>query len=68
MIQYKDHVIAPTVTHFPAAGGVPHIAYSILKDGVLVRNGIVYGPFNTLNEAFLAAEAAARGWIDQHGK
>ena len=67
MSQYRGHDITPTITHFPTAGKVPHVTYCILKDGTLVRDGIVYGPFNNLADAFLAAEAAARGWIDLKG-
>ena len=67
MPQYKSHEITPTITHFPTAGKVPHVAYSIVKGGTLVRDGIVYGPFNNLEDAFLAAEVAARGWIDLQG-
>jgi hypothetical protein len=65
MYEYRGYVITPAVPYFRGLAEVPCVTYSVLKGKTLVRNAIVHGPFNKLEDAFSAAEVDACGWIDR---
>ena len=64
MSEYNGYVLTPAVPYFTGAEAVC-VTYSVRKGKTLVRNGIVHGPFNKLEDAFSAAEVDACGWIDR---
>ena len=70
MSEYKGYRIATTVPNFWATTAIAN--YSIDRPNArgwrLTHEGRVHGMYRTLDDAHSAAEAAARGWIDRHGK
>ena len=65
MSEYNGYIITPAIPNFTGVAEVVCVTYSVRKGQTLVRNGIVYGPFNKLEDAFSAAQVDAHGWIDR---
>jgi len=68
---YKGHRITTTARSPYGVGKVDHVFYHVDRkdsdDWKLVREGKLYGPFDSLEDARTSAESVARGWIDQQG-
>ena len=65
MREYMGYAISPAVPYSRKAAEILCVTYIVRKGNTLVRNGIVHGPFNKLEDAFSAAEVDACGWIDR---
>lgn len=65
---YKGHRITTTVRKLRAAK-VTHVVYLVERedggDWTPAREGVLYGPFYSTEEASAAADLTARLWIDQ---
>ena len=72
MSEHKGYRILTTVPYFAESSNVNRVTYHIdrrERDGWNhIREGTLYGPFKSGEDARSAAESAARGWIDQHSK
>ena len=72
MIEHKGYRILTTVPNIPGSINLNRVIYRIdrrERDGWNhIREGTLYGPFNSHDDARSAAESAARGWIDLHSR
>ena len=66
---YKGHRITTTVMSPYAVGKVAQVIYQVdRKDGdgwKLAREGKLYGPFDSSEDARSSGQSVARKWIDQ---
>jgi hypothetical protein len=70
MSEYKGYRIATTVPNFWTSAARPNyrVDRKDTRGWQCAHEGSVRGSFSNLDEAHSAADAAARKWIDQHGK
>jgi len=69
MSEYKGYRIATTVPNFWTSAGMANyrVDRKNARGWQCAHEATVRGSFGNLDEAHLAAEAAAQRWIDQQG-